>query len=1073
MASVAGLAGCTATSSRPEALHKETVLQAPAASAQQETFVLRQITPEQATSLLEKVGVGKVTSLPADANGVTRLVVTGSGHQIEAARVVLGLADVNEVRQVSPPPQGQPAEPNKISRAVPEATARDQLVTPATAPAAAVSVAADAGQSPIASGQAEREGQPPVASTEPDAAAHDSGPAHPPLRGTLRPGQRPLKAASATAASPVTVPDGDQMLELALPEKMDLAQLLELAGTYLNLDYLYDPEKVKGQTVTLKLHGKLQGKVRVKDLYSLLETVLKFKGLAMTRQGGNLVSIVPAADALQADPGLVDPNGSPLSAGDVVVTRIFELEYADTASVTNLLQNMKQAVAVSAIEDSQTLFVTCYSQCMDRIERLVSLIDRPGRPREFRFRQLRFTMARTLAEKVRTLAVELQSVPIVVAAADKATTVGPSSSKPAGPSRAGRSTSGQAVYLDTDDRTNRILMIGFEEELATVEDLIDMLDVAQQDLRRLQVYAIRHIEAEDAVRKLEELEVIGKTGASARRSGRITAPGSQGAAAGSPSGPIEAAATEEPLVVILEATHSLLINATSEQHSRIVKVLTYIDAVQQDQRTLAVYEIRYIDAARVVEKLQQMEVIGGTASAQPVARRYSKITPSPLASPGQSPATEAAASVASVPGGAGGITDCQVVVLEQNNSLLVKATTSQHQQIQSIIQLVDVQTPQQAIPYEIYFLENQSPAKLAEVLNKIIQETVLNKEGKVEKVVSRMEDQIMIVPDEATFSLIVYANKKNQEWISTLVRKLDRRRPQVLIDVTLVEIRKTDEFTYDLTTAGSTPQPVQSADLGGASATFTEPSYSFQVKAGALSGFYGDTHINALLSAMARKNYGRVLAKPKVLVNDNEKGTIKTTETTYVTKKSSIPVTSGTAGQQNSLIETAVDYQGYDAGVALEITPHIGEKDLLRLEITTNRSDFGTISGDKPPDKASSDLSTVVTVPDQSTIILGGMLKLNQTKGGKKVPILGDLPLVGLLFRGVSNTDIQSKLYVFVRAEILRPAELAGAASKDLERISELNRSSFEKHEQEFQDYQTVPGAKPEPTPPAKVLQAR
>ncbi len=465
------LVGCTSTDTgrQQEAPHKEAVRQAPAVPTKQETFALRQVSAEQATGLPKKLGVSQVATLPADANGAVRLVVTGSSHQIEIAHVVLDLADVNEVGRVSPQPQQQAAEPNKTSLATAEAA----VVRPATTAAAPVAAA--------------EMGQPPAASTEPDAAARDSGPAQPPLRGVLRPSQRPAKASPATGPASVAIPDGDQMLELALPEKTDLTQLLELAGTYLNLDYLYDAEKLKGQTVTLKLHGKLQGKVKVKDLYSLLETVLKFK----------------------------------------------------------------------------------------------------------------------------------------------------------------------------------------------------------------------------------------------------------------------------------------------------------------------------------------------------------------------------------------------------------------------------------------------------------------------------------------------------------------------------------------------------------------------------------------------------------VLVNDNEKGTIKTTETTYLTKKSSMPVTSGTAGQHNSLIETAVDYQGYDAGVSLEITPHIGEKDLLRLEITTNRSDFGTISGDKPPDKTGSDLSTVVTVPDQSTIILGGMLKLNQTKGGKKVPILGDLPFVGLLFRGVSNTDIQSKLYVFVRAEILQPAKLAGAASKDLERISEQNRSSFERHEQEFQDYQTVPGVKPEPTSPARVLQAQ
>ncbi|MCP4450167.1 MAG: type II and III secretion system protein [Planctomycetes bacterium] len=76
-------------------------------------------------------------------------------------------------------------------------------------------------------------------------------------------------------------------------------------------------------------------------------------------------------------------------------------------------------------------------------------------------------------------------------------------------------------------------------------------------------------------------------------------------------------------------------------------------------------------------------------------------------------------------------------------------------------------------------------------------------------------------------------------------------------------------------------------------------------------------------------------------------------------------------------------------------------------------SDFGIITGETPPNVSSSDLTTNVTVPDASTIILGGMLRLNQTKAGKKVPILGDLPLIGMLFRGASNEDIQDKLYIF------------------------------------------------------------
>ena len=67
------------------------------------------------------------------------------------------------------------------------------------------------------------------------------------------------------------------------------------------------------------------------------------------------------------------------------------------------------------------------------------------------------------------------------------------------------------VYLDADERTNRILMIGEEEQLATVEDLVDALDVAQQELRALQLYRIKHVDAEEVARKLQELGIIHRT----------------------------------------------------------------------------------------------------------------------------------------------------------------------------------------------------------------------------------------------------------------------------------------------------------------------------------------------------------------------------------------------------------------------------------------------------------------------------------------------------------------------------------------------------------------------------------
>ena len=92
--------------------------------------------------------------------------------------------------------------------------------------------------------------------------------------------------------------NANDVLQLDLPDRLEMIQLLDLVAEYLRLDYMYEPEKMKSQVVSLRLHGKLQGEVRVKDLYPLLESVLKFKGFAMTCHKGNLATILPVNDSL-------------------------------------------------------------------------------------------------------------------------------------------------------------------------------------------------------------------------------------------------------------------------------------------------------------------------------------------------------------------------------------------------------------------------------------------------------------------------------------------------------------------------------------------------------------------------------------------------------------------------------------------------------------------------------------------------------------------------------------------------------------------------------------------------------
>jgi len=823
----------------------------------------------------------------------------------------------------------------------------------------------------------------------------------------------PGPAQSGAAYAPEGISNGDQVVDLALPEKLPVIQLLDLVGKYMNLDYMYDPKEVTGE-VTLKLNGGLRGSMTVKDLYLLLEVALKSQNLVMTRHKGNIVTIRPRDKALEADPILVQPGDPEVGAGDIIVTRVFELEHIDATSAQNLLESMQLTVALTPITESATLIVTAYAYRMERIEQLLKMVDKPGEPREFRYRQLRYTMAKNLGEKVKALAEQMESVNVTVGSGGTTSSPSTQTKKLPGESeaayrqrlariratasvRARQAASKQpteevtkpGVYLDADERTNRILMIGVKEQLEVVDRLIDALDVEQQDLRSMKLYRIEHVDAEEVSRKLQELGVITRvpeTGAS----GRIT------------GGP----------------------RTTTGQTAA--------------------------DRARAAAAAAAAAAATGT--------------------------TEVSEE--------GPVEEPQVVVVESTNSLLVNATPEQHAQIETIIGYVDSETLQGELPYKVYPLENSSPEHLATLLQSLIQETTQNedKEGKIQTEIQKKEDDITIVADPNTYSLIVHASKRHQEWISTLVQKLDKRRPQVLIDVTLVEVTKTDQFNYDLKLIESFPDLLNASGVTDVSTDILDKLLSgphdhfvdVQSDSGEFTGYYADRHVQVLLTAMKSKNYGRVLAKPKILVNDNEPGTIKTTDTTYVRKESSIPVSSGGAGTDASLIQTAVDYQPYEAGITLDITPHISEGDLLRLDIGLTRSDFlSTEDAEKPPNTTASEVATAVTVPDGSTVILGGLLKLNQNKGGKKVPILGDLPLIGGLFRGTSNEDRQSKLYVFVKAEVIRPEQGMAQGLEDLEKLSERNRLAFEKHELEFQEYQSWPGINAKPVQPEKVLEAQ
>ena len=215
---------------------------------------------------------------------------------------------------------------------------------------------------------------------------------------------------SAGQVGITAMPHAEKELELiiTLPEKIEITALLELVGKQLGLDYIYDPKKVRG-SVTLKVD---EGKIKVKEVYSLLESVLKLKDLVMTRRG-NLVTIVPKAEALKYDPTFYDSTDQ-IQAGDVIVASVFTLQHITPKDAETFLKSMTLGLSFNSIPKTGTFIVTGYAYRMSRIEELLEMIDVPGEPHRLVFRQLQYTAASAVLSKVKTLADKLRIVPITI-----------------------------------------------------------------------------------------------------------------------------------------------------------------------------------------------------------------------------------------------------------------------------------------------------------------------------------------------------------------------------------------------------------------------------------------------------------------------------------------------------------------------------------------------------------------------------------------------------------------------------------------------------------------------------------
>ena len=275
-------------------------------------------------------------------------------------------------------------------------------------------------------------------------------------------------------------------------------------------------------------------------------------------------------------------------------------------------------------------------------------------------------------------------------------------------------------------------------------------------------------------------------------------------------------------------------------------------------------------------------------------------------------------------------------------------------------------------------------------------------------------DDATITADLNTNSIIVVADAEVQGFYATLIEELDERRPQVMIEATLVTLDTTDNFTLGV--------DIVAGDRTGSRQTFALSSFGLSQLNGDLGldlvpgiGFNGavlDADIaDIILQALKSDSRSRVVSAPKVLVNDHETGSISS--------QAQQPVATLSQGQNSD--QLAFD-QFIEAGTEIEVVPHIAEGDHLRLEFDLTLGSFSDASASAtlPPPRQTNNISSTVTLPDGATIVVGGINRRDFTESISRVPILGELPLLEYLFSSRTRTESQSTLFVFLRPVILR-----------------------------------------------------
>ena len=469
---------------------------------------------------------------------------------------------------------------------------------------------------------------------------------------------------------------------------------------------------------------------------------------------------------------------------------------------------------------------------------------------------------------------------------------------------------------------------------------------------------------------------------------------------------------KEGAIEVFAAGNHLLVTDTPESLARVHHVIDQLDRPGAASTVEAV-PLVHADPEEAARQLKTL--LEGTLSSGDQVQRH----------------------MAAVTGGAGALpTGLCVVAAPNAGRVLLSGNPEEIRRAKDILQALDVENPNGMGRLNAIFLKYLSAEDAAKSLNALLARTADGEPGR---------RPIGIEPSKGSNALLVDASPQDFAFVRSLVERLDRIPQQVLVEVLIAEVTLengsdtgVEWLGYDQPDGNGTGGFVRARAgatdaLFGLATNFTTPE---GLSLGVLSGHFSVggvefPQIPVYLHAVARDRDYKILSDIPLWAQDNLEASVSVVE--------NIPILTSSVEGSGSDRDYIQNIERLDVGIKLKLTPHVNPDGEIQLDLNPSvesvvENASSSSAAAYTPTISKSEVATTITVPDRSCVVISGLIREEKSKAVSKVPLLGDIPLLGWLFRTTSEKTERKNLLIFVTPRIVTDPAMAEAERKRLER---------------------------------------